>query len=1789
VVRNSKTQEQFVHEKISELRLKLLDLSNRNALLNFRHSEKALTHVRIIDELPDFLFGTFLDGHKLTFKSLPEPDDEPPDEKIEAFQIALQEATLTDEKYLEAVAALIDTDDCFDDLAVIERDLKNRVREWLGMPPVANLKPLSNAQWARENGLEPKYDLLMPSSEDEEQADKHCDHYIQTLLKPKELQHKLGGIRRYITTDINETGVNTLYAAFGFLERYDSDHSSKPFIAPLVLLQLDPPIENKTPDGQLEISVKASGEDPQYNLPLAEKLKEFGLQLPALDSDDMPESYMYKVERLIKKQKRWRVRRFITIGRFQFARLVMYHDLDPDRWPREGGLGNSELITGLIVGGTEGSGSDVATEYDIDTDPDVEAAAPILIMEADSSQHSAIVDALKGKNLVIKGPPGTGKSQTITNLIANALAKDKKVLFIAEKMAALNVVHSRLQSTGLGDYCLELHSTKAKLKDIKEGLAATIENRKSVTRPVNLNKRIEEIKEAQARLREYSDVINQTYGESGKTIQDILWGEQSRRDMVETLPVSIKKIRLEDAFSFSDQKLQSLCDELRQLAGLEAKNDKYNQGRHPWSGVKVTRASSLKAAEIIQAFEECSDALDTLQEHIDLLQVDFEWTAKQSIADWRRACEACERIRSRKDTLVDFDLLKRLKSEEVLASSADLLDSLEAYDQAMAEIKAHVKEPAVFIEKTGQVAEFCEEAEALEIEAITAEGITEQIARQRSLIRQLEDVSGPFTRIAAGIFGPSDSDLNLHSVRLLLKAVGFVSNIDRKALFLRDEQAMSEASQPIIVTAAGQQQILKEQQEDLEQRFDLHYVIPLKDLDDAICELSTINILSYFRPSYYRSWKTYRTIAISPDKTTAGETANHLRALKSYREQKASFEQDRRFEQAAGTAFNGLQTDFSGLLKINEWAVQVRKEFSRLDTQENQVRQFLLSADVADIEAIREESAGIDPDRLLDRLDRAHTLSLTDFIAGLKSILERKERLHEFLQDNQTHDHLTFSTLKGVIHGAVGNATERQAHIYDRARMFSYRLGDIFDSLETDRSMLKETIGLSKWVEALELPDTLDSSVYAPTLYAFADYLFGRLHTLTAQLDRGESCIITAQEISELDVKDYTGAAAIQDVPIAHWSQAIETSLNNKEALNAQMSLGAFLDTVQSRPYAALLDAMKSNNLGYRNAASIFEYLYYRTICHEALGENSVLDIQGPVSLEEVRERFRTLDREIIELNCRELAYNLAQSQPPEGNSKGRVSEYTEMGLIRHQALKEKSRAIPIRKLMNRAGRALQTLKPCFLMSPLSVAQYIDPKGIKFDMVVIDEASQMRPEDALGAIGRSSQIVVVGDPKQLPPTAFFSKQTFRDDDYDDEDKIDNESILDLSLGRFRPTRDLLWHYRSRHESLIVFSNAQFYDNRLIVFPSPEDSSENFGVHYHYVGGTYHASCNIEETKAVVNAARQFMHNHPDKSLGIATMNSPQRDLIYEEMYRLFGNDDIAEAYRQKWEDTLEPFFVKNLESVQGDERDAIFVSTVYGPDKNGTVMQRFGPINGKFGHRRLNVLFTRAKHNLVLFTSLRPNDIKVTETSALGLRAFKGYLEYASEGKLDAGSITGKEPDSDFEIWVKEKLETIGCEVVPQVGVAGYFIDLGVKHPEHPYGFLMGIECDGAMYHSSKSSRDRDRIRQDVLEGLGWEIYRIWSTDWFHNSDREFARLKKHIEQALQRKKTERETREQDRLSNVVALQQKVQNDLFSGREEEDSRGSVRRAIAEPAEIPKPSNDNFVELHDTVSFRFIDD
>ncbi|WP_298375646.1 DUF3320 domain-containing protein [uncultured Bradyrhizobium sp.] len=495
-------------------------------------------------------------------------------------------------------------------------------------------------------------------------------------------------------------------------------------------------------------------------------------------------------------------------------------------------------------------------------------------------------------------------------------------------------------------------------------------------------------------------------------------------------------------------------------------------------------------------------------------------------------------------------------------------------------------------------------------------------------------------------------------------------------------------------------------------------------------------------------------------------------------------------------------------------------------------------------------------------------------------------------------------------------------------------------------------------------------------------------------------------------------------------------------------------------------------------------------------------------------DSFRKLDIERMRLARDQIAYEHASRLPRNGGGIG------PLGVLNGEIAKKRNH-LPIRQLLERAAPVIQQIKPIFLMSPLSVAQFLKPGSISFDLLVVDEASQIEPVDALGAVARCRQMVVVGDERQLPPTRFFAKLTGNDDDRDEDDEVtfqakDAESILDLCLAKGLPHRMLNWHYRSKHQSLIAVSNKQFYDNRLFIVPSPYDAVAGMGLKFNYNPEAHYdrgnSRANPKEARIVAEAVIRHAREAPNRSLGVATFSVAQRQAIQNELEVLRREHLDTEEFFGRG--TSEPFFVKNLENIQGDERDVIFISLGYGRTKEGFISMSFGPLNSDGGERRLNVLISRAKLRCEVFSSITGDDIDLSRAKGRGVAALKMFLSFAQTGRLGLAEETGRDADSIFEEQVAATLANLGYDVKNQIGTAGFFLDLAVSDPEKPGRFVLGIECDGAQYHSSRSARDRDRLRQNVLEAHGWILHRIWSTDWFLRPDEETAKVVQAIEAA---------------------------------------------------------------------------
>ncbi|MBQ6136041.1 MAG: hypothetical protein IJI73_01590, partial [Kiritimatiellae bacterium] len=480
-------------------------------------------------------------------------------------------------------------------------------------------------------------------------------------------------------------------------------------------------------------------------------------------------------------------------------------------------------------------------------------------------------------------------------------------------------------------------------------------------------------------------------------------------------------------------------------------------------------------------------------------------------------------------------------------------------------------------------------------------------------------------------------------------------------------------------------------------------------------------------------------------------------------------------------------------------------------------------------------------------------------------------------------------------------------------------------------------------------------------------------------------------------------------------------------------------------------------------------------------------------------KRFRELDGRLAELTREAVFAKIADRMPL--NMSGKVSRSSELGILRSECEK-KMRHKPIRQLLSEIPNLASQLKPCFLMSPLSVAQYLPPEAAPFDLVVFDEASQIPVWDAIGVIARARQFICVGDPKQMPPTNFFQKA---EDGADEEDGApeDMESILDECLAAGVHSAYLNWHYRSRHESLIAFSNHNYYGDRLYTFPSA-NRSPSLGVRFEFVeGGVYDrraSRTNEKEARALVDwvFARVKEPGYRMRSAGVVTFSEAQRDLIENLFDERREQDPSIEEFFS--DSAPEPFFVKNLENVQGDERDVILFSVGYAADRDGKLAMNFGPLNRTGGERRLNVAVTRAKEQVVVFSSIHGSDIDLSRTQAVGASHLRSFLEFAEKG-ADAAPRAEPADNGAFPRAVAEFLRGRGWEVDEQVGTGACRIDLAVKKPGGD-GYLLAVECDGPSYAAQLTVRDRDQLRHSVLKSLGWRLARLWSVDWALDRDR---------------------------------------------------------------------------------------
>jgi very-short-patch-repair endonuclease len=1778
---------------LENLRKRLLDLTARNRLINFRHTKRG--SLRIIDELPNQLAETLLAEAEMRFLPVPEPTR---DELIAAG-------------YIE-----------------IELETGQEVRL---------LKDPTAEEWAKRLGLSTAYEVPRPSTD--ELDDKHADNAIQTLFYPYELEARLKNLLRTAESAIQEMGANILYLAFGFLEWFDNSNDNAR-TAPLFLVpvrlhkgRLNP--QRKT----YEYTLSYSGEDIIPNLSLREKLRaDFAMALPSLDENTKPEDYFNDVQALIQEnQSRWRLRRFISVTLLNFSKLLMYLDLDPSLWPDGKSIVDHPVVTLFLAGynAEEGEEQDVigdfgfGEEYSIDEIDDVHTAYP-LIDDADSSQHSALIDAIDGKNLVIEGPPGTGKSQTITNIIAAAMAKGKRVLFVAEKLAALEVVRRRLDKAGLGEFCLELHSHKSQKQKILDEIGNRLNKHGKYRRPRDIEVDIARYEELKSVLIEHVERISRPWKNTGRTLCEIFMAATRFREAIDINPDALHPEGYNgDSFdSVTQRRTADQVDAFRKVyqAVVEQLDAGSELKQHPWYGVSNADLQIFDLDQVKAALEEWQNALQNLGEEREKLAEELgceQGKIADSLGGITSLLENLERVPSLKgDELLDC--LPALRGE-VLDQAQQYLTLFETIQSLYANLAERVG-PDV-LQDLSVVDGFLSGSEQLckLVEPSVELGVLAEAIKQLSAIKdELDELDEPLKEIQSavgegaasyllpteagfiefGAFADLIADLNpsywrLRDERLdndelddllpklrdeldqlrvlddeLQELLNFDGQVGRKQLLQIEESIYTgNYHQILIEKAAVLDEILPELREELEQlhalSVELQDVFNLDELTGAgeLRQLGEILDAGGAFRWFKGSWRSARKQVLSHavhNQIKISAVQPLLERAAEFTDLRDYFGENIAYKDALGNLLKGLDTNLNEVESIRDWCQRVGRKAGEFTDRKNhlsnnqQYKNVLgdylkgLETDVVFLESLRDwyrrvrQQYGVGFGKKVVLGNAILGLS-TEIARGVRSLSEQgvQQKLSNSLGEltrikrifmpvaELQSDRTLLTGKEGVIARTLAsldvaltacgsmmtNNTISISELANRIEMldslkkavskweaadldnklFQGRLG-LQPGLYTDNtssiSMLRDTLAVAACVDQQLTEQDVLHRIYDQPAESTFNELADLAKNLRTKMDMQASKYEVFAKLVKLEDSDWMGRPG---------DKLKELIIKNGRALSGGETLQNWLDYVRVRDQVAamglanLAKRVEQGDLNIQQVKDAHQAGVFDMLAREILREQTELGRFSGHSQEAIQEKFREYDNRLKKLQCEKIAWQIDQEDIPAGNYGARVSERTDLSLLEHECSKKK-RHLPIRQLLRRASGALVATKPCFMMGPMSVAQYLVPGQIEFDLVIMDEASQIKPQDALGAVARGSQLVVVGDPKQLPPTSFFDRVV--DDDEEDPTAIEeSESILDATRPMFLARR-LRWHYRSQHESLIAFSNHSFYESNLVLFPSPYKENENYGIQYSRVPrGCFVNRRNMEEARIVSDAVREHFKHRPNESLGVVAMNGEQRLQIESAIEALEKEDSAFQGWLEKDSRSEGPLFIKNLENVQGDERDVIFISMTYGPkEPGGKVFQRFGPINSDVGWRRLNVLFTRSKKRMHIFSSMGSEDIVADSVAKRGVCALRDFLSFCETGILHKTErVTERDPDSDFEIAVMEGLHNEGFECVPQVGVAGFFIDVAVVDPGNPGSYLMGIECDGATYHSAKTARDRDRLRQEILERLGWKIRRIWSTDWFKN------------------------------------------------------------------------------------------
>lgn len=1615
-----------VEEKIEKARLELLDLSTRNRLLHTPRTGRAKT-IEVVNELAEAMFKTLVEnGRRFTFAP---------------GRLDQSVAALDDGEQAQIVGDAPDAE--FVDQPEVELDEHGR-------------------------------------------ALSHWDGQLITRMTSAGLQKRLVDLYIDAKTVEEEQGVNILYLAIGYLRWRAPKAADQDRFAPLVLV----PVRLERSNAGEKFHLKWSGDDVQTNLSLQLHMKrEFALKLPSIgdvDSFDIS-AYLQEISTLVSERPSWGVDKDdAVLGLFSFAKFMMYRDLDASEWSAVGGFQALPSIRGVVADGFPGADltSDEAAIDDL-----ISPAKTLHVVDCDSSQSLVVFDVQKGNSILVQGPPGTGKSQTITNIIAAAIADQKKVLFVAEKMAALEVVWRRLDQIGLGVACLELHSHKANKRSLLQELRSTWQLgapkfQDGQATIAQLTKVRDELNAHAVRLHQVlAPSMLSPFDVYGHLVRLRREGHTTRQvglDQPTRWPPHEKQAR--------EQLLLDLAQRIR-VMGLPV--------QHAWNGVGMTALTPNDRERLVENVSVQSGTISLWRRRADSFLKELDLPPAMYFADVEQGI-------SRAQTLIAAPKIGK----------NGLVAAIWGEQGSVDEVLELLSETQRLRSRCFQIAH----PESLDVDWSATKSTLDRLVPQfiastelaalASLHPLIERVLPDAVRLAQ-LLGENQL-LTLDSashVAAIGERASSVPQIEREALVAhvwdRGVDTIEELIDAVEHVQRARQALASFFRE----------VAWGKDWEEARGHLATLGSswLRVFNGNWRRANRDVRGQLTNP-KLASREMLGQLDELiAAQAAQRKVAERDAQGREAFGMHWERERSEPAFMRGVVAWMRALRPLGAG-------VREKL--ADVADRQLASELATRIKP--LLNDIRQCLTPISEALVAaelrpwGEETVLRRVPlaaireetsayaKAHAQMSILERRQSISIDDALGDIavieqtQSAISNLQGEQARA-------SVAFGELWRGTDTDLALVQSA---TVWMHennalrhlAARLDDPARALVDGNRIQQESISLVSELDGLFEALEFSGNELIAIQP-READLTDLSKL-------MARW-EADPEGLPQWVAYQARAAQGAELGV------GDLIDRMETGEVMVDDVLGTFDLAYYEAILAAMTKREPELGKFDGDQHSHAVAHFGQLDRDRMQFARHQVLATHHERIPKRSGATGPT------GLLLGEMEKKRGQ-MAIRQLMSKCSPAIQALKPVFMMSPLSVAQFLPPGALGFDLLVIDEASQVQPVDALGAIARSKQLVIVGDERQLPPSRFFAKVVGEADEKEESEETqaaDVESVLGLCRARGLPERMLRWHYRSRHQSLIAVSNSEFYQNRLLIVPSPYTAEAGLGLRFNHLPDAVYdrgnTRTNVVEAKVVARAVIRHAIEQPQLSLGVATFSTQQRRAIFDELEILRRQHPETEGFFTAH--PAEPWFVKSLENIQGDERDVIMISVGYGRDAQRNMTMNFGPLGKDGGERRLNVLISRAKSRCEVFSSITDEDIDLERTKAKGTVAFKLFLHYARTGRLTIAKEDGDDQSQRvFEEEVAAALRARGHDLHTRVGIAGLFVDIAVSDPQRPGRYVLGIDCDGTWYRDAKSARDRERLREAALRDKGWSIYRLCIGDWFQRPKAELDKLVFAIEQAIQ-------------------------------------------------------------------------